>query len=160
MSTICPALMYVAGAYGTNGRLISGQTVFAIRGRVRIQTVRLLPYKERCDNPAIFRPINRPIYQCSRVMSAIDPGIRLIRAPKLVASDMDGDTVMMNIERGQYFGIGGVGTRIWALLEAPVSLAQIVQVIHAEYEVDIVTCERDVFGFAQKLLDNGVVIAC
>jgi len=30
-----------------------------------------------------------------------------VRNPDLIAADMDGDTVMMSIECGEYYGIGG-----------------------------------------------------
>jgi hypothetical protein len=80
------------------------------------------------------------------------------RNPRLIAADMDGDTVMMSIESGEYFGLGGVGTRVWDLLAAPHTLAQLVQTICAEYEVDAATCEADVRRFLGDLLKNGLAV--
>jgi hypothetical protein len=82
----------------------------------------------------------------------------LARNPRLIAADMDGDTVMMNIESGEYFGLGGVGTRVWELLAAPHTLAQLVQTICTEYEVDATTCEADVRRFLGDLLKNGLAV--
>lgn len=70
---------------------------------------------------------------------------------------MDGDTVMMSIDRGEYYGVTGVGTRIWELLENPTSLAQVITTISAEFEVDEATCQADAERFIQELMDNGMV---
>ena len=81
----------------------------------------------------------------------------LARNPDLVAAVMDGDIVMMSIERGLYFGISGVGTRIWALLETPMSVEELARIIRSEYEIDEVTCQTDLLAFAQDLVSNGIV---
>jgi hypothetical protein len=88
----------------------------------------------------------------------LTPDTTLTRNPRLIAADMDGDTVMMSIESGEYFGLGGVGTRIWELLAAPHTLSQLVSTICTEYEVDAATCEADVRRFLGDLLDNGLAV--
>jgi hypothetical protein len=85
---------------------------------------------------------------------------RIVRLPDLIASEMDGDLVMMSIERGEYYGISGVGTRIWELVEQPASLAQIASTIHAEFDIDAPSCERDVLQFVGEMLTRGVVKTC
>ncbi|MGZ8915407.1 MAG: lasso peptide biosynthesis PqqD family chaperone [Methylobacter sp.] len=81
----------------------------------------------------------------------------LCRHPDLIASPMDGDLVMMSIERGEYFGIGGVGCRIWELLEHTITVHEIIDTLCAEYEIDEATCRTDVLKFAQELLHNELV---
>lgn len=93
-------------------------------------------------------------------MNTISTTSLLVRTPDLVSAGMDGETVMLDIERGEYFGIGGVGTRAWELLENPVTLGQIILTISAEYEVDQATCEEDMQGFIAKLLEFGVIRLC
>ena len=84
---------------------------------------------------------------------------RIYRNPDMIAADMDGDTVMMSFERGTYFGLGGVGPRIWNLLEGPTSFSAIVTVICAEYDVDEQTCTADVQRFLAKMIENKLVIS-
>lgn len=79
------------------------------------------------------------------------------RNPDMISADMDGDTVMMHIERGDYFGIGGAGPRIWELLENPVTLADIVTTLCAEFQVDTATCEADLRVFMQQLQENDLI---
>ena len=81
----------------------------------------------------------------------------LMRKPDLVHTDMDGDTVMMSIERGEYYGIGGVGSHVWEMLEKPVMLADIVKAVCSEYDVDEATCQADMRNFVGKLLENDLV---
>lgn len=83
----------------------------------------------------------------------------LQRAQDLVATDMDGETVMMNVSQGTYFGLGGIGGRIWALLAEPASAEHVVRTICAEYAVDEATCRADVEQFLQELLTHGLVTA-
>ncbi|WP_207459233.1 PqqD family peptide modification chaperone [Azospirillum sp. SYSU D00513] len=82
---------------------------------------------------------------------------RLVRNPDFVATDVDGDIVMMSMERGEYYGIGGVGIRVWELLGQPTSLAEVVQTICSEYAVDEATCEKDMRSLIGEMIRNGVV---
>ena len=83
--------------------------------------------------------------------------IPLIRNPDLVSADMDGETVMLSIERGEYFGLGGIGTHIWELIGQPVSVAQIIDAICQEYEVNEDRCKTDVHRFLQELLEFDLI---
>jgi hypothetical protein len=93
-------------------------------------------------------------------MSLPDTDTRLIRKPDLIASDMDGDLVMMSIDRGEYYGISGVGVRIWALLAAPTSAADIAATLAREFDVDVTTALRDSRAFLAGLLSRGLVTPC
>ncbi|MDM4769034.1 lasso peptide biosynthesis PqqD family chaperone [Solimonas sp. SE-A11] len=90
-------------------------------------------------------------------MPDMSPETRVVRVPDLIASEMDGDLVMMSIERGEYYGISGVGTRAWELLEHPVSLAEIVATICQEFEVDAAIGEQDMRKFLEELIHRGLV---
>lgn len=90
-------------------------------------------------------------------MADLTPHSLLTRNPDLVAAGMNGDIVMMSIERGLYFGISGVGTRIWELLEQPTRVEALAQAIQAEYDVDEATCQQDLLVFARELIQHGVV---
>lgn len=82
---------------------------------------------------------------------------RLCRHEDLVAANMDGELVMMSIERGEYFGIDGVGPRIWELLADPTTIEQLVAAICAEYDIDETTCQADIIVFVEQLLSNELV---
>lgn len=81
----------------------------------------------------------------------------LIRNPDLVAAEMDGDLVMMSIDHGEYYGVGGVGPRIWELLEQPITVEAITAIICDEFDVEADRCREDMHGFALQLLEMGLV---
>lgn len=93
-------------------------------------------------------------------MSQLTLDSQLLRMPGMVSSEMDGDLVMMSIEHGKYFGISGVGQRVWELIENPISLRDLVATLLQEFEIDEATCRSDVLGFASSLLEHKVAKLC
>jgi hypothetical protein len=67
------------------------------------------------------------------------------------------ETVMMSVEGGRYYGLNAVASRIWELLETPMTVAQLCARVCEEFEVDAQTCEAKVLKFVNDLIDNGVV---
>lgn len=80
------------------------------------------------------------------------------QATGLVAADMDGEKVMLNIEKGKYYGLDGVGSRIWELIEKPHTVRAIVAKLLEEYDVEEKNCQDDVLAFLNKLHDQGLVV--
>lgn len=76
----------------------------------------------------------------------------LKRNPEMVAANIDGDVVMMGVDQGQYYGITGVGSRVWDLLAEPISIDGITDIICREYETDPATCREDMSTFVNDLL--------
>ena len=74
-----------------------------------------------------------------------------------LASSIAGETVILGISAGRYYGLDAVGARIWQLIQAPGSVAEIVRTIVGEYEVDRERCEADVLALLQQLVDAGLV---
>ena len=74
-----------------------------------------------------------------------------------VAADMMGEAVILNIDSGIYFGLNPVGTRIWELVQQPISMQSIQQTVLNEYDVDPERCEQDVQRLLGKLLEAGLV---
>lgn len=75
----------------------------------------------------------------------------------LVTADMDGEKVMLNIEKGKYFGLNDIGSRIWELLEKPHRVHELVAVLIREYDVDEKVCQDDVLNYISKLYAQGLV---
>ena len=81
----------------------------------------------------------------------------LIRNPELVSADMDGETVMMSIEKGEYFGLSGIGPFIWDLINQPISVTHIFDAVHQEYELSNHDYTLDVSHFLQELLEHNLI---
>jgi hypothetical protein len=79
------------------------------------------------------------------------------RIEEIVASDIDGETVMMSIENGKYYGLDDIGSRIWELIEKPIRVSDLIDTLLGRYEVDRKTCERDVLKFLNELNEDEIV---
>ena len=82
------------------------------------------------------------------------------RSTDQIACDMGGEVVILDLKSGNYYGLDAVGARVWTLIEAPTSLADIRRVIMDEYEVDAQTCERDILAFINQMQAVGIVEVC
>jgi hypothetical protein len=76
------------------------------------------------------------------------------RNKDLLSTDMDGETVMMSIENGEYYGLDSIASRIWELIEHPMEVRQLVVTLMDEYDVGKDECVSDTMGFLEQLLDK------
>lgn len=65
--------------------------------------------------------------------------------------DLDGEKVMMNLDKGQYFMINKVGGRIWEIIDNDIKVNDIINMLIKEYDVDEIKCKNNVIMFLQKL---------
>ena len=73
------------------------------------------------------------------------------------ASELDGEKVMMNFEKGKYFVMNDIGSRIWDILNTPTSVNKIVLILLSEYDVDQETCEKTVIEFLERVYDEELI---
>ena len=73
------------------------------------------------------------------------------RIVDVLDAEIDDQSVMMDIERGSYFGLNKTGTRIWALLAEPMVIDELCDRLTEEFEVPREQCERQVFDFLGSL---------
>lgn len=79
------------------------------------------------------------------------------RTEKTIASELDGEVVMMSIELGEYYGLGQIGSHIWRIIEQPITVQQIIDKCIAQYEVDFEQCQQDVLPFLAQLHLKGLI---
>jgi hypothetical protein len=76
------------------------------------------------------------------------------RSRDVVSSDIDGEAIMMSIERGKYYGMDPIASRIWELMGAPISVGDMIGILTQEYDVTRQDCEKDVLVFLSDLLSE------
>ncbi|MBT2686192.1 lasso peptide biosynthesis PqqD family chaperone [Bacillus sp. ISL-37] len=74
-----------------------------------------------------------------------------------IISNMDGNTVMMNIEKGKYYNLGEIGGEIWNLVEKWVSVPEVIEQLVSEYHVDEAGCQDQVLNFLEHLKKEGLI---
>lgn len=66
---------------------------------------------------------------------------------------------MLDPATSNYFGLDGVGARIWDLCEQPQSVEALVAVLITEYDVDESTCSTEVMSFLAELEAANLLIS-
>lgn len=80
------------------------------------------------------------------------------RNPELISSEIDNERVMMNINTGEYFGLDAVGNRIWELIEKPIQICKLIEILTDEFDVTKDQCETDTLEFLSQLIEKQLVI--
>jgi hypothetical protein len=70
---------------------------------------------------------------------------------------VDDETVILDLASGMYFGLDGVGMRIWESVSDGNSLGEAAAAISSEYEVDEEQAFADVLKFASDLVERGLL---
>ena len=79
--------------------------------------------------------------------------------PQVMSRLVDDETVLLDLESGMYFGLDGVGKRIWESVTDGMSLGEIAAVITTEYVIDEAQALADVIAFASDLVERGLLRA-
>lgn len=85
---------------------------------------------------------------------------KIVQNKKIDASDIDGDKVMMDLDKGMYFSLNSVGSRIWDIIENPITIDQVVEVLLSEYDIDKNECKETVVSFIKGLEENELIKVC
>ena len=89
--------------------------------------------------------------------SVITDATVLSRSPAVLAAEVDGEIVMMSIERGHYFGLDDIGSDIWKRLEQPRSFSTLIDGLAADYDADRATIAADVRALLDRMMADDVV---
>jgi hypothetical protein len=87
----------------------------------------------------------------------IDLAARYVVSDDQVCTTVGGETVILGLNDGVYYGLDAVGARVWELLSAPKSVAGLADVIVSEFDVERGRCEDDLVALLQDLVSKGLV---
>lgn len=77
----------------------------------------------------------------------------------VVAKNLDGEFVLLDVSSSTYFGLNPIGSRIWELIsEQPRSPESVARIIAGEYDAEEAEVGADVLALAQDLLEKGLVV--
>jgi hypothetical protein len=82
----------------------------------------------------------------------------IAQSPELVSTNIEGQTALLSIHNGAYYGMDRVGSRVWALIEQPRAVSAVVDQLLKEFAVERPTCEQHVLTFLQKLADADLLV--
>lgn len=81
-----------------------------------------------------------------------------INTPKASYETIDGETVIINLDNGNYYSLIGVGSDIWRFIENGATVDNIIEVINHQYEGSRADVEDKINKFIAELLEEGLVV--
>ena len=81
----------------------------------------------------------------------------VVLSDQVLYQELEGEAVLLDLDKEHYYGLDGVGMRLWQLLDEHGDPEAAVKAIVAEYEVDEATVRRDVAVWIEKLSEAGLL---
>ncbi len=82
----------------------------------------------------------------------------LYRNADILVNEVDGETVMMSIENGSYYGMNPTGNYIWNLLETEKTIVDLLNSIAKTFSLSQEQSEKEVLPFIQKMFDEKILL--
>lgn len=74
-----------------------------------------------------------------------------------VSCKLGEEAAILGLKNSVYYGLNGVGARIWELLREPKSLEDVQTAIVSEYDVSAEQAEKDLVQFLRGMLAEGLI---
>ena len=85
------------------------------------------------------------------------PADRFSISDEVLSQEVNGETVLLDLQGESYFGLNEVGTRIWQLITAEQTVAEVLSTLSDEYDASREQLENDVGELLAKLAGAGLV---
>jgi hypothetical protein len=83
----------------------------------------------------------------------------LVTVPEAVLSrELQGETVLLNLDTGVYFGLDEVGTAMWRALRDGGRIRAAIDALLPAYDVERATLEADLLQLADTMLARGLIV--
>ena len=93
----------------------------------------------------------------SAVKRALSVSSIVVATKDQVSSDLADEVAILHLNAGTYYGLDAVGARIWSLIQKPITVGEIREVLISEYEVEPARCESDLIALLQRLADEELI---
>ena len=92
-----------------------------------------------------------------QVLMSISFAERLILPEDVLISDIEGESVLLNVNSERYFGLDEVGTRMLSVLTTSNSIQTAYEALLEEYEVEDEKLRHDLADLVDRLVDQGLL---
>jgi hypothetical protein len=89
-------------------------------------------------------------------MSGLLPEFRISPSDQVVMRELSGESVLLDLNSGRYFGLNEVGTRAWNLMEQGVSLQDVTAALYTEFDAPAAIIQAELLRFAGELCEHGL----
>lgn len=78
--------------------------------------------------------------------------------PEIAAKIVDGEAILINLNSGVYYSMGGSGPFVWALLDRGTSISEIVDAVANHFRIPGSAAAEDLRRLANELVDEGLAV--
>lgn len=82
---------------------------------------------------------------------------RVFVPEKVMFRELEGESVLLNIDTDMYFGLDDVGTRMWLALTQSESIQAAYETLLEEYDIETDLLRRDLTDIVEKLVEKGLL---
>lgn len=82
---------------------------------------------------------------------------QIVQSEENIVSDMDGEKVMLNVQKGKYYNLGETGGEIWEMMKTPIMVTELVNIMLSKYNIERKDCEEQVLSFLECLFQEGLI---
>jgi hypothetical protein len=90
-------------------------------------------------------------------MSPLLPTTLITRVEGLLATEVDGETVLLHVEQAQFYGLARTAHAIWLQLETPRTFEQLCGSLGQRYAGSADAIAADMRRFVEKMAANALV---
>ena len=83
--------------------------------------------------------------------------VTITKNPRVLVSEVDGEIIMLSVERGKYYSLNHTGSALWKLLDLCPNIEQLKTALLGEYEVDSDACEIAIQRLVGELTAEGLI---
>ena len=83
--------------------------------------------------------------------------MRVAVPPDVLVNEIGGESVLLNLDGGRYFGLDEIGTRMWKALTNTDSIQAAYETLLREYDVDAESLKRDLQDLVERLAKHGLL---
>lgn len=80
------------------------------------------------------------------------------KAEDVIIRELDGESVLLNLDSEIYFGLDDVGTRMWTHLTTSTSIQAAFEMLRKEYNVDTGQLRNDLGELLRELFESGLLV--
>ena len=82
---------------------------------------------------------------------------KYIQNKETISGKLHDEQVMLDIEKGKYFSLNPVATRIWEILEQAMDIHQLCTLLKKEYDIDAKPCQEETQDYLDEMVKLGLV---
>ncbi len=82
----------------------------------------------------------------------------IIASKDLSMAELEGESIVLDVQSGQYYGLNEVGSCIFQFLDTPKRVSEIIDYLGDQYDVERETLKKDVEKFIAALSERKMIL--